>query len=142
MPLINTQAIEIHDPADLQLFPLADLPDPLSHPAGVILPPDANIDDIEARLSGLAVIAIEFPKFRDGRGFTLARGLRQRGYQGDIRAVGHFLPDQFLSLRSCGFSSFLTPPNHHPAWFAAMLATPRQPGQLFRQSLSRGLETV
>lgn len=142
MPLINAQAIEINDPADLHLLPLADLPVSLPHPMGVILPPDALIDTIASKLPDLTVIAIEFPKFRDGRGFTLARGLRQRGYQGDIRAVGHFLPDQFLSLQSCGFSSFLTPPSHLPAWFAAMLTTPRQSGQLFRQSLSRGLETV
>ncbi|MBU6419502.1 MAG: DUF934 domain-containing protein, partial [Proteobacteria bacterium] len=64
------------------------------------------------------------------------------GYKGDIRAVGHFLPDQFASLIACGFTSFATPPEHAPAQFAAALAKPHQPGQLLRRSLARALETA
>lgn len=107
-----------------------------------LLSPDADLTALLPRLGELAVIAVEFPKFRDGRGFTLARGLRQRGYQGDLRAVGHFLPDQFGALIACGFTSFDTPPEHSPAQFAAALAKPRQPGQLLRRSLGRALETA
>lgn len=142
MLLINTHAAVITDPPGLQLYPLAALPEPLSGRVGVVLPPEINITEFSVKTSLFDVIAIEFPKFRDGRGFTLARSLRQGGYKGDIRAVGHFLPEQFLSLLACGFSSFLTPPSHPPASFAAMLTRSRQPGQLLQLSLSRVLETV
>lgn len=140
MALINRQAIEITDHAELQFYPLAELPESVPTPAGVVLPPDADLALIEPRMVQFAVIAIEFPKFRDGRGFTLARTLRQRGYQGDLRAEGHFLPDQFLALLACGFSSFATPAEHDLAQFEAILATPRQPGQLLRRSVARALE--
>ena len=142
MPLINKQAVEIEDIAGLQIYPLAALPDAVPNLACVVLPPDADLALIEPQMARFAVISIEFPKFRDGRGFTLARTLRQRGYQGDLRAEGHFLPDQFLSLLACGFSSFVTPPEHTPAQFASVLARPRQPGQLLRRSVARALETT
>lgn len=142
MPLINRDAVEVDDLAGLQLYALADLPEGRADPAGVILPPDVNLAQVEPAMARLAVIAIEFPKFRDGRGFTLARALRQQGYKGDLRAVGHFLPDQFLALLACGFSSFVTPPEHHPFQFSAMLARPNQPGQLLRRSVSRALEAI
>lgn len=63
-------------------------------------------------LGQLALIVIEFPKSRDGRGFTLARMLRERHhFAGDIRAVGPLLPDQFALLLQCGFTSVLAAPN-------------------------------
>jgi len=59
-------------------------------------------------LEHLTLIVIEFPKSRDGRGFTLARLLRERhGFTGDLRATGPLLPDQFAMLLQCGFSSLL-----------------------------------
>ena len=142
MPLINQHAVEITGSEELKLYPLAELPESLPALAGVVLPPDADLKLVELRMSDFAVIAIEFPKFRDGRGFTLARTLRQRGYKGDLRAVGHFLPDQFLSLLACGFSSFLPPQEHQPEQFSAVLAKPHQPGQLLRRSIPRALETT
>lgn len=142
MPLINQHAVEITDPEALKLYPLAELPESLPVLAGVVLPSDADIRLVDAQIFHFAVISIEFPKFRDGRGFTLARALRQRGYKGDLRAVGHFLPDQFLSLLACGFSSFLPPKEHQPEQFAAILAKPHQPGQLLRRAIPRALETA
>jgi len=54
---------------------------------------------VAADLDRFALIAVEFPKFRDGRGFSTARELRERyGYEGEIRAVGHVLADQYLFL--------------------------------------------
>lgn len=54
-----------------------------------------------------ALIAIEFPSFRDGRGFSSARRLRgELGFRGELRAVGHLLPDQAQFLARCGFDSF------------------------------------
>ena len=58
-------------------------------------------------LSSLSVIAIHFPAFVDGRGFSHARLLRERfDFQGDIRALGHFIPDQLGYLLRVGFTSF------------------------------------
>lgn len=48
-------------------------------------------------------IAIAFPAFTDGRGFSLARALRQAGYRGRLRAVGELIPDQFAFALDCGF---------------------------------------
>ncbi len=125
MPLVNTKGEEIPD----------------AGVTGLRLTPDAKIEDIAAQLPEAMLVEIEFPKFRDGRGFTLARTLRERlGYKGDLRAVGHFIPDQFAALISCGFTSFATPPEHSPAQFAAALREHRQPGQLLRRSLGRALE--
>jgi uncharacterized protein (DUF934 family) len=57
-------------------------------------------------LEELALVAINFPAFADGRGFSYARELRERGYQGEIRAVGHFIRDQLYYLKRCGFDAF------------------------------------
>jgi uncharacterized protein (DUF934 family) len=111
-----------------------------SDAATVQLAPDAKLEEIAPRLAQTGRIEIEFPKFRDGRGFTLARTLRERfGYKGDIRAIGHFIPDQFAALVACGFTSFVTPDEHAPAQFAAQTAA-RQPGQLLRRMVARARE--
>ena len=62
---------------------------------------------IAADLDRLAVVAIAFPKFSDGRGFSTARQLRDRyGYRGELRAVGDVARDQLASLERCGFDAF------------------------------------
>lgn len=62
---------------------------------------------IAADLDRLAVVAIEFPKFSDGRGFSTARVLRDRyGYRGELRAVGDVARDQLAYLERCGFDAF------------------------------------
>jgi uncharacterized protein (DUF934 family) len=67
-------------------------------------------EDIAPFLDRVSLVAIEFPKFRDGRGFTIARTLRERyGYTGEIRAVGHVLPDQYAFLVRCGFNDVAVP---------------------------------
>ena len=53
-----------------------------------------------------ALIAINFPVFTDGRGFSYARELRERGYKGELRACGHFIRDQLTYLQRCGFDAF------------------------------------
>lgn len=73
---------------------------------GLWLRPDDHPRDIR-RLGALELIAIEFPSFMDGRGYSLARLLRQRhGYMGELRAVGEILRDQLLYLSRVGFDSF------------------------------------
>lgn len=70
------------------------------------------------------VVVIEFPKSRDGRGFTLARVLRERHqYCGDIRAAGPLLPDQFATLVQCGYTSLLSCAAVPPVrWYEAAIA--------------------
>lgn len=93
------------------VFPLSILQNMESFPErttqiGVWAPAGTLLDDLVPYLGSLSIIMIEFPKFRDGRGFTLARNLRaQAHYDREIRAVGHLLPDQFRALIQCGFTS-------------------------------------
>jgi uncharacterized protein (DUF934 family) len=62
---------------------------------------------LKSDLSRLAAVALEFPKFRDGRAFSWARLLRMRlGYTREIRAVGDFLPDQLAFMARVGFDAF------------------------------------
>ena len=58
-------------------------------------------------LASLPVVAVQFPSFTDGRGYSQGRILRERmGYTGDLRAMGDILRDQIYLLHRCGFSSF------------------------------------
>ncbi|MEX3015786.1 DUF934 domain-containing protein [Gymnodinialimonas hymeniacidonis] len=66
----------------------------------------ASSDDASAlrnHLDTVQLIRIDFPSFADGRGFTLARQLRQMGYTGRLRARGHVLADQYAMARRSGF---------------------------------------
>jgi uncharacterized protein (DUF934 family) len=74
---------------------------------GVWLRNDVTLDELAPSLLQLPLIAIEFPVFMDGRGFSLARVLRDRyNYQGELRAIGHIIRDQLCYLQRCGFNSF------------------------------------
>jgi len=57
-------------------------------------------------LDQLPLVTINFPVFTDGRGFSYARELRERGYRGELRACGHFIRDQLGYLQRCGFNAF------------------------------------
>jgi uncharacterized protein (DUF934 family) len=79
-------------------------------PLGVRLKSNELVGEILADLDRFALVAIEFPKFRDGRGFSTGRLLRERhGYGGEIRAVGHVIPDQYQMLTRCGFDTVEAP---------------------------------
>lgn len=54
----------------------------------------------------LALIAVRFPKFVDGRGYSIARLLRRLGWKGELRAVGDVLRDQLFYMTRCGFDAF------------------------------------
>ncbi|MES0880308.1 DUF934 domain-containing protein [Roseibium sp. SCP14] len=66
-----------------------------------------NVELLLPYLSRLAYVAVDFPSFADGRGFSAARVLREQiGYEGDIRAAGKYILDQVPLARRCGVSSF------------------------------------
>jgi uncharacterized protein (DUF934 family) len=78
-------------------------------------PPDLVVfeptDDLAAcadRIGTLRIIAVNFPKYGDGRGYSIARLLRERyGYKGELRAVGVVARDHLQHMAQCGFDSFL-----------------------------------
>lgn len=74
---------------------------------GVRLRSDQEAKSLADLLPELAIVAIEFPGFKDGRGYTTARLLRERfGFRGEIRAVGDVLRDQLYFMERCGFDSY------------------------------------
>jgi uncharacterized protein (DUF934 family) len=74
---------------------------------GVIWPNNRDVDDLVPFLDRLAVVALVFPTFRDGRAYSQARLLRERhGYRGELRAAGQVLRDQFLFMMRAGFDTF------------------------------------
>jgi len=76
-------------------------------PTGVIWPNNRDLDDLVPWLAKLAVVALVFPTFRDGRAYSQARLLRERhGYRGELRATGQVLRDQFVFMLRAGFDAF------------------------------------
>jgi uncharacterized protein (DUF934 family) len=74
---------------------------------GVRLAPDDDPSELQSDLPHLALIAIEFPKFTDGRGYSAARILRDRlDYSGELRAIGNVLRDQLFYLSRVGINAF------------------------------------
>jgi uncharacterized protein (DUF934 family) len=84
---------------ELQLF--------VDAPAALVVQPEDDVEQLADAIALHTVVAINFPKFTDGRGFSSAYLLRTRlGFKGDIRAVGEVLVDQLQSMKRCGFTSF------------------------------------
>jgi uncharacterized protein (DUF934 family) len=76
-------------------------------PIGLRLKSDQPPKVVAADLQHFSVIALDFPKFRDGRAYTHARLLRERfRYSGELRAVGEVLQEQLPFMQRCGFDAF------------------------------------
>lgn len=74
---------------------------------GVWLASDERPEALKDDVSKLQMIAVEFPKFADGRGYSIAFNLRARhGYEGELRAFGDVLRDQLFYMQRVGFNSF------------------------------------
>lgn len=80
------------------------LPDKSGH--AVQLEPGQAPAPLFEFLDKIPLVAINFPAFTDGRGFSYGRELRERGYEGELRACGHFIRDQMSYLQRCGFDAF------------------------------------
>ncbi len=74
---------------------------------GVWLDSDEEVESIEAYLSDVSVVALNFPTFNDGRAYSSANILRRKyGYEGELRAIGDVRPDQLEQMIRCGFDAF------------------------------------
>ncbi len=84
--------------------PLQDL---AANDAGPVVAVDLASDSdpalLQSRLADIDLIRVDFPSFADGRGFTIAKRLRQMGFAGRLRAKGHVISDQFAMARRVGF---------------------------------------
>jgi uncharacterized protein (DUF934 family) len=79
-------------------------------PLGLRLNSDQPPQLVATDLPHFTVIALDFPKFRDGRAYTHARMLRERfGFSGEVRAVGDLLQEQLHFMQRCGFDAFEVP---------------------------------
>jgi uncharacterized protein (DUF934 family) len=76
---------------------------------GVWIGSDERPEVLKGQLDRFAVVAIDFPKFTDGRGYSIAYNLRMRlGYTGELRAIGDVLRDQLFQMQRTGFDAFAT----------------------------------
>jgi uncharacterized protein (DUF934 family) len=71
------------------------------------LEPTDDAASVAGRLTGVTRVEVHFPKFGDGRGYSIGRLLRERyGYKGELRAVGHITRDHLFFMESVGFDAF------------------------------------
>ena len=118
----------------LALVPLAHLDAALAartpdQQIGVEIANTTRPSDLAARFDRLALIAVGFPGFGDGRGFSIGRSLRAAGFKGRLRAVGPLIADQFAYALACGFDEVELPEalaQRQPVaqWLAALAETP------------------
>lgn len=74
---------------------------------GVVLEPHEEPSELAEDIGALPLIAVNFPSFQDGRGYSTARLLRERyGFRGELRAVGDVLIDELFYMHRVGFDAF------------------------------------
>lgn len=83
---------------------------PLVEEAEETLAPDTPLADLSQHLHR-DLLAIDFPSFSDGRGFSLARRLREMGFKGRLRASGRLIADQYAMARRVGFDEVEVAPD-------------------------------
>ena len=93
-----------------------------SNATAVRLEPDDDARALIPFLDRLTLIEVAFPKYRDGRGYSAARILREAGYKGELRAQGDVLVDQIAFMRRCGFDSFAPEASLNPEAVARALS--------------------
>ncbi|MCV2863821.1 DUF934 domain-containing protein [Defluviimonas sp. WL0075] len=77
--------------------------------AALDIAPDTLPEALPTSFEGVEMIRVAFPSFSDGRGLTLARHLRARGFRGRLRAGGHVIADQYTMARRAGFDEVEIP---------------------------------
>ena len=111
-------------------------------PPDLVLEPTDDPALVAGAVGVAGVIAINFPKFGDGRGYSIARLLRERyGYKGELRAVGEVARDHLHAMAQCGFDAFQLREGENPQealrafsdFSDQYQATAAQPLPLFRR---------
>jgi uncharacterized protein (DUF934 family) len=117
---------------------------------GVWLRPDEDPGALAGDLASLPLIAVDFPKFTDGRGYSTAKLLRHKyRFTGELRAIGDVLRDQLYYMRQCGFDAFAVRADRSledalkglADFSDGYQATVRQPIPLFRRRSAAALVT-
>ena len=112
---------------------------------GVLIEPNEDPADVAGDLARFALVAVHFPVFTDGRGYSIGRLLRERyGYKGELRAVGDIMQDQLFYLSRVGFDAFLLRANQSvegaikalDSFSEAYQASVERPQPLFRRRVS------
>lgn len=128
MPLLINRAVAENDPWQLVSadaieakadLPVGDIVVPFAYylenktqllaregKVAVVVNGDDDLQALIACLSELSLVAIDFPAFRDGRGFSIARKVVRAGFKGEVRAVGDVGRDRLEYMESCGFNAF------------------------------------
>ena len=117
---------------------------------GVALAPSDDPSAIAADLPHLSLVTIDFPSFTDGRGYSIARLLRQRhGYAGELRATGDVLRDQLFLMARVGFDAWALRDDQDAAEcleafadFSEAYQAGADRGPLFERRAARAAETV
>jgi len=101
MPLVTKEGFE-HLPEAAYITPeqLNETDEPW---LAVEIPNDTTLSTLVPHFEKITLIAVQFPSFSDGRGFSVARHLRRLGYDGELRARGHIIADQYQHALACGF---------------------------------------
>ena len=108
-------------------------------PTGVIWPNDRKVVELAPHVGRLALIALVFPTFKDGRAYSQARILREQyGFDGELRATGHVLRDQFVFMLRAGFTAFEVSKQTDAAAFAETIRR----SSVFYQPTGDGRATV
>jgi len=114
---------------------------------GVWLDANEGPEALAGEVERFPLIAVNFPKFGDGRGYSIARLLRERcGYKGELRAIGDVLHDHLYFMKQCGFDAFLLREDQDPQEALSALDTfsdgyqtsVLRPVPLFRRRLAAG----
>jgi uncharacterized protein (DUF934 family) len=119
--IIRNGRVETDDWTDSEVLTLAQWRERRAQPAqpgerlAVRLEPAQDPAELAADVERLRLVAIHFPKFADGRGYSCAVLLRTRyRYRGELRAVGDVGRDQLFYLKRCGFDAFALAPHRDP----------------------------
>jgi uncharacterized protein (DUF934 family) len=108
--LTDDDEVPAHGPVIVSLSAWKDRLEQLAgrdDPVGVRLKSDEHPESIADDLDRIALVALEFPVFRDGRAYSYARLLRERyGFEGELRAVGDVLLEQIHYMERVGFNAF------------------------------------
>lgn len=97
---------------DAAIVPFEEIAQAKASPSrrlGVEIANSVTVEEIAPHLPKLALVAIAFPAYSDGRGFSLARRIRRAGFKGILRAVGPLIADQFPYALACGFDEIELP---------------------------------